>query len=456
MRDVSKIVLKRLQKTQAAGIHPDADLLTAFAERSLVESERTHVMEHLASCSDCREVVAFALPATETVVVTSSDSPTRTGWLSWPVLRWSVAVAGIIAVTSLGVVQYRQRQKSDTLVSSLTQPNETITRPEQGLPPSAAPEPQAGLSQMGKEKRAQLQKKALSSQADNLALDRLVRPPNPTLPAANAMHGEPSSVTGGSVQSGAAGAVPPKAAVSSQRDTFIVAGDSKNAMPAAAAKPAPSSSARQVVETPSSSQTIEVVQSEAAPATGTAPNQGSGQFVEKQKDKALQYNSSTNSEVSDAKNSALGANAFGVQRVSPQWSISADGSLRRSIDAGKTWVDVNVNSESASSRSDRATTAESTHERENKKRKVETQPNPVFRAVSSQGAEVWAGGSSAMLYQSADSGTHWTRVLPSSSGTTLTGDITRIEFSDSQHGRIATSAGEVWITSDDGQTWHRE
>jgi hypothetical protein len=286
MQDVPKIVLKRLQETEAAGAHPDADLLTAFAEQSLIESERARVMEHLGRCSDCREVIAFALPATETVVVTASNNPARTGWLSWPVLRWSVAVAGIIAIASIGIVQYRQHQKSDTLVSSLTQPNQTAATAEQALPPS----PAASESRAEKESQSQVQQKALSSQADNLALDRLVRPVNPTLPAASATHRAPSrSATGGGVRIGVAGGVPPKAALSSPRDTFTAAGDSKNTMPAAAAKSAPSSSTRQAIEAPSSSQTLEAVQSEAAPATGTAPNQASDQLVEKQKDQVLQY-----------------------------------------------------------------------------------------------------------------------------------------------------------------------
>ena len=144
--------------------------------------------------------------------------------------------------------------------------------------------------------------------------------------------------------------------------------------------------------------------------------------------------------------------------MSPRWSISADGALQRSFDEGKTWLDVDVNSALASGASKMAITAENPQGPENRKKKVEAQPSPssVFRAVSAQGAEVWAGGSAAMLYHSADSGAHWTRVLPSSSGAALTGDITSIEFSDPQHGRIITSAGEVWITADDGQSWHRQ
>ena len=47
------------------GVHPDADLLTAFSEQLLTGREREGVVEHLARCGDCREVVAFALPAME-------------------------------------------------------------------------------------------------------------------------------------------------------------------------------------------------------------------------------------------------------------------------------------------------------------------------------------------------------------------------------------------------------
>jgi len=35
------------------GIHPDADVLTAFGERSLPGAERAVVLDHLAQCGDC-------------------------------------------------------------------------------------------------------------------------------------------------------------------------------------------------------------------------------------------------------------------------------------------------------------------------------------------------------------------------------------------------------------------
>src|ERR1700689_830135 len=118
MQNVPKIVRERLKAATPAVNHPDADVLTAFAEHSLPVLERDHVLEHLARCGDCREVVALALPATEAVALAGSDSTARRGWLSWPVLRWGIVAAGILAVTSVGILQYRQRRQEKTLVAT--------------------------------------------------------------------------------------------------------------------------------------------------------------------------------------------------------------------------------------------------------------------------------------------------------------------------------------------------
>src|SRR6201981_2260006 len=62
MTDVPKIVLGRLRRTSDPGNHPDPDLLTAFAEQALVKRERLDVLEHLAQCSKCREIVSLGQP----------------------------------------------------------------------------------------------------------------------------------------------------------------------------------------------------------------------------------------------------------------------------------------------------------------------------------------------------------------------------------------------------------
>ena len=61
MAELPKIVRERLA-TAPAGAHPDADQLTAFAEKRLGERERGQVLAHLSACQACREVVSLALP----------------------------------------------------------------------------------------------------------------------------------------------------------------------------------------------------------------------------------------------------------------------------------------------------------------------------------------------------------------------------------------------------------
>src|ERR1035438_3382048 len=73
MTEVPKIVYDRLRAVlpDRAGpeqAHPEADLLTAFAEQALSATERDGVLEHLALCGDCREAIALALPPADIVI----------------------------------------------------------------------------------------------------------------------------------------------------------------------------------------------------------------------------------------------------------------------------------------------------------------------------------------------------------------------------------------------------
>jgi hypothetical protein len=151
----------------------------------------------------------------------------------------------------------------------------------------------------------------------------------------------------------------------------------------------------------------------------------------------------------------------------PRWSIDPAGRLQRSFDQGSTWQEVNVNPNPASSESATSlqvsanpTRAERRAEKAEKKdaqQALKRQPlSPTFRSVAATGTDIWAGGSGGVLYHSSDAGDHWFRVAPVSSGAMLTGDIVSLEFADPQHGKILTSTGEIWTTSDDGQTWQKQ
>src|SRR5260370_7647290 len=109
MTEVPKIVYDRLRAALPEQAHPDADLLTAFAEQALSATERDGLLQHLALCGDCREVVAVALPPADIAaapIVTDTDglrttvskprAPHKLSFASptlpWPALPARIAV----------------------------------------------------------------------------------------------------------------------------------------------------------------------------------------------------------------------------------------------------------------------------------------------------------------------------------------------------------------------------
>ncbi len=545
MSHVPKIVLKQLQAP--AGEHPDADLLTAFAEQSLPESERSLVLSHLSLCSDCREVIALALPATEAAnVAVSARRPARAGWLTMPALRWGVVAAGILVVTSFGVLQYRQTHpgKEKQLAAAVI-PREPITSipvqtPAASAQTSAAPAALPRTEQkMELDKRVEARKQfpnmfpQSKSASDAGAISGGIWRPSP--PASRVSPGAISG-SGGGIASG---------------------------------------SGARLAANASSAPTVEAQGSAPAATTNAPGTQASDELAQNQVQQLpMQDRNAIDLSVARAKDPvpaaagpmqvpsiALHTSPSLMQHAAPRWMITSSGGLRRSLDAGLTWEDVNVNSgsiagtvkdasgaviadasvtvtnldtaekriqssggdgiftfanlspgryridvekpgfshlvqgpvtltaqqtarldaalrvgqvseavEVASAMPAQVETPSASLENMKKSRLRQQNamqaketythwlatPDPVFRALAATGSEVWAGGSNAVLYHSLDAGAHWTRVLPSSAGTELTGDITAVDFADLQHGRITTSTPEVWTTADDGQTWQKQ
>ena len=167
MTEVPKIVYDRLRAARAQGAlpdralteqtaperaHPDADLLTAFAEQALSATERDGVLEHLALCGDCREVIALALPAadvvaapiapeTEAVRATPIPAKSERNFLTafaWPSLRWAALAAGVAVVASV-LLMHPGKLNQATLSSVNRQVAPTA-------PPAPAPAPQIASS----------------------------------------------------------------------------------------------------------------------------------------------------------------------------------------------------------------------------------------------------------------------------------------------------------------------
>src|ERR1700758_4196566 len=102
MNKLPNIVRARLSAVEA-GDHPDPDLLTAFAEQALAEQERFKVLAHLSRCSDCREVLAVAMPSFSTAALataSSIDTARRRSGFRRPAVRWGAAAACVVIVGS--------------------------------------------------------------------------------------------------------------------------------------------------------------------------------------------------------------------------------------------------------------------------------------------------------------------------------------------------------------------
>ena len=419
MSDVPKFVLKRLPENAALETHPDADLLTGFVEMSLLEPERNRVTEHLARCSACRAVVALAMPESpelEVPALTTSSNARRRDWFNPAVLRWVVATAGIVAVTSVGILQYRSHQNKIA--------DDNILLARNAAPPSVPPADQAPL---------------VPSQPLPVPPEAKKRQPTDSREKVQPSRPEPMATGGSTGSSIKMLRTPPVSHAASAPGAAVASGYAGARVSAAPPPPAPNPSVGQQPAASSSSPMVEVESQSATIATSTE-NEVANQLAKDEKKQTSKNQSSTDSAV-----------------ITPpsRWSISADGALQRSWDDGHTWIIVNPGASVRGS-----TTALSASKGAVKSSASAATPRPrsnsVFRAATAFGSEVWAGGSAAALYHSSDSGLHWTRVVPSASGADLTGDIATIEFSDPQHGTVTTSAGEVWLTADAGRTWARK
>jgi Photosynthesis system II assembly factor YCF48 len=482
MQSVPKIVVKRLQSPTAADPHPDADLLTAFAERSLAVPERDHILEHLARCGDCRAVVSLALPPQVGSLPLAGTSVNWFGanWFrSTPLrrsaLRWAAVAAGVVLIALIGILQTR-RQRSSELAVNVFERKQATTAPAQSSPPASHLDvPQA---------RLQGDQAAVPRAQSALAEKKAARPEGAiSQPRANS-----AAATGGPLGGAAIGSVASGTLNVGRNRNFAFDSSRQNRRSARAPGPNPAPAPKTSVIA-GSSQAIEVQTENALVATQpTAPGQIQDQVIQNESSEPMQSSADRVGKAKPALAQASPAlpapsrytdSTLMKGGAAVRWTISAGGVLQRSPDGGQTWLDVNIASDDLM-RDRRAKTQMATVEvqaelpseaqsqpqpdakKQAKFKNNEKQPAPaapvIFRAlsVSANADEVWAGGSTGALYHTLDGGNSWTRVVPSATGISLTGDILSIQFSDSQNGTVTTSSTEVWTTLDDGQTWHKQ
>ncbi|MFZ0731804.1 MAG: hypothetical protein WAM79_05735 [Candidatus Sulfotelmatobacter sp.] len=457
MTDVPKIVRERLKTALPRGAHPDADLLTAFSERSLPESERRLVLEHLACCVDCREIVSLALPE-EASVPTPAQAPSAT-WLAWPTLRWAFVAAGILVIASLGTVQYRHIHRP-AVAERGPVPGPAVKEAENKGVAAPAPPPAQSQEESNKTEPPSISKQRkgepINGRADSLQTSARLAPGAPLSQRAA------GAVIGGPLPHG------PRMPNQFQQQ------NANNSLPQTSAAPAPVPFARptatQQAQAAASSQSFHGNAAKTAPSGEDATSMtvqsqsvtqqpSTYEFAQNNVERAKpadELHLSASRKVpagSPAQLDRLSTKAVGAAR----WTINSSGALERSYDQGNTWLEVNVAAAAPAAESLDLPVEKSSPEAKNENVALAKKSGtPVFRALAANGSDVWAGGSSAMLYHSVDSGIHWTRIVPAFSGVTLTGDVIALDFPDLQHGKVTTSTSEVWTTSDAGQTWQKK
>lgn len=507
MESVRKLV-SRLRQAPSVGPHPDADLLSAFAENTLPEAERGNLLAHLADCGVCREVVFLSCP--QPAEGQKVFIPRRG---RWPVsLRWASVAASMVILA--GVFEARRelshRPPRLTKIATASQLPPTSKVAEEKVPSElnsmrversedqrmTAPAATAERVRPDlKHMTAKMQRSLTFGQSDEVQ----VSPPSPSpnlTPDTLAIRDLP--VQGREVRELDGNAARPAApnalaATAEPKDVPPIQNNSKTAM-----VPILSGAlAKQAAGKPHLAGTVFDVSGARVPnAKVTTLGPVGSETVTSDEQGRFAFNVLTPGLYS-VKAEASGFSPVELKQV--PIAANQSPSLELKLAPGAAAETVEVSAQAAvldSSRTHPDATAETLAVR----KKAETRDNrraapaanqvagmvPAlqwtlspggavqssmdggktwqlvavaakrnFRALSAVGASVWVGGSGGSLYHSADAGRNWTAVVPGAQGRKLNSDITRIEFLDLREGSLSTSNGESWITHDGGDTWER-
>ncbi len=421
MTEVPKIVHDRLRAAlpdQAAPgeSHPDADLLTAFAERALSASEREGVLVHLARCGDCRELIALALPAAEPATVPAVAEASRAGApprrklsFAWPTLRWAALAAGVAVAAAVllmhpGKLNQGTEPPINPQVATTAQPvhgPQTASAPlaPQAMDQSAvsaradAGQPRSELRMSRKLDAAKVATPTHQAESGMLLAESKIAVNKHDLKEADKLS-EPSSA-GAQALNYNAPAVPRSnetvevTAESPAVQAEVFSDAAQNAREVVKAKPAPQAETSQPLNGFSAS-------------AGEAPLQGRNM----------------------ASMAKLAAPPSPTRARNVTWTIAA-GVLQRSLDSGQNWQPA-------------------------------LHADHPLLCYAPHDQDFWAGGQAGTLFHSADGGVTWLRVQPSVQGQALTSDITHIEVRASAEVVISTSNHEIWSSADNGKTWEKK
>ena len=491
MQEISNSLRQRLRARPEPKVHPDPDLLTAFTEQALTPKERTQVVQHLAECSYCREIVSLSLPEVQAPPV-AVQAAGRSRWWA-PAYRWA-AVAATVAIAATLVVEKPWRSRFErpepaTTISDNSQPagSEKAAAAAPAVAQSAsstpASEPKANVVPLGKTEAysASARPSHIATGSGGPAVTREDRGLRTNQTVDRSSGDVVGGVVGGLRQTPMAAPPPP----SPQRVKTAQA----QATPAAESSYVSKDSQQDYVNPI-------IVSNAAADVTSAQPKLPEAPAI-KEADSS-QY--AADKDPRKLREAALAASEMNVPVVPPataadQEPSAADTNLAKSggfayglksglTKAVNTTVATVKKAASAKSPSssaslgfaapsaisavadaDQQTAKRASHEIHwrvtpegrlqrsidvGQWHQVVTQnPDIQFKVVQPHGSEVWAGGNNGTLIHSWNAGVNWSQLnVPDSSSS----DITGIAI-DGDNVQVKTSNGQTFVTNDHGKTW---
>lgn len=505
MASVRKLVSGRLN-TQSAGPHPDADLLSAFAENALPEAERRHVLVHLADCGGCREAVFLSLPQPADDQTVLIPRPGR-----WRMrLRWGSAVASIVIIAGVFAARRELFRSTAPLAKSAAAsqlPTKT-TVAEEKIPAELVgtasrnqtvkaplPVPETHVPERVrpdlKHMTAKMQGTLTFGKSDEVQVSPA---PSPNFTAdARAVRDFPVQGLDRAASQSAAAPKALTANATEEKDKSEVAVVAKNNQltrvatgAGALAKPealqphlagtvldasgAVVPNAKVTTVGPIGTETVTSdLQGRFAfdvltPGLYSVKADASGFKPVELKQVAIAANQSPSLKLTLAPGAATESVEVSGQSAVVESSAAYENISPNAVEARKkaqrqnTWNAPADNTVAGAVPALQWTLSpmgavQSSNDGGKTWQMVAVVANTSFRALSAVGASVWVGGPGGILYHSPDAGHNWASVVPANQGQKLNSDITRIEFLDLREGTLSTSSGEIWITHDGGNTW---
>ena len=508
MPELPKIAQRRLEMALAGGQnlsggpHPDADLLTGFVERNLAAPEREKVMEHLATCGECREVVALSVSQPEHGEEIGSLGRPAAAWMRWKMWRFGMGTA--VAALLVGAFLFIRMEigPEERQVATVTPVNEAEPANQKkatnnvaevdkvSRTPSAAAQQPSGATNEHKArvdaaKRAEpsnlavLEEKNAGVRKDQAgaankfeegaaktqtAAAQGTRGENAyaTAPTMNRNRGSVDQIAlaGQQVRADDRAKQPIGSNETTAQGTTVNGALSGDALSASASKRSRVAASSDAIGTGTANpvKTMSKVQANAPASALTAGVSGGSQQTAAD---AIPPQSADSGRRQSELKAQPGVPLSSKQVPPEEVRVAQDAAV-----SGRTTSQ--LRQPASQSSAGQSPTSQSRWKVLNGKLQTSSgsgalhspwkdvrvangvKLRTLFVRNSPLGSSIWVGGDAGALYHSENQGTSWTQVKGN-----WTGDIVSLRFNSLQEGELGTSTQEKWTTADAGATWRK-